>query len=139
MPEGEKEPIIKKLAGRAIRYYQVYREDKSYLWKAKSIQDTYEKNPKYLYKISSVSENAISKTEIKDHFKPFIDYLYKAIEIARRDPYCSRVVNTSFSLYESKPNRPIVYVHYENLNGGDAIFHYTLQEINHLYPQINDL
>lgn len=138
MADKDKENIMQRLAGRSISYFQMRLKEKAYLFEATPINDPYENTPKYLYNIAPIAPDAIDEAT-RDDLKPFNTYLYKASEVARREPQCSKVEVVAFSLYQSKPGHPIIYVNYLNLSQADAQFYYSIEEIDQLYSEIEDL
>jgi len=139
MLDDQKENIMKRLSGRNIKYFQMRLKEKSYTFEANTIEDPYQYSPKYLYKIASIEQDAIDESSVKDYLKAYIPYLYKASEIARREPNCEIIEVVSFSLSKSRPNHPVIYVNYKSSSQNFAQLYYTITEIDQLYSQITDL
>lgn len=141
MADKQKDVIMTRLKGRGIKYGQIFLEKKSYQFKSTIVPDKYENHPPYLYKIAPISKYALTISEegIKNEFRPYISYLYKAIEIARRDPYCLEVCQAAFSYYESKPNNPVVFVNYQKTNHEYSNLYYSIKQIDQMYARIKDL
>lgn len=139
MSDSDKEFIMQQLAGRGIEYYQIYQQGKTYSYEAIPVIDKFKHTPRYLYKIAPIDKDAIDENSVKDYLMPYIPYLYKAAEVAKREPYCSQVNDVAFSLYDSKPDKPIIYTNYENLSGEVHQYRYTIQEIEKEYSLIKDI
>jgi hypothetical protein len=139
MPDEDKQHIMNRLKGRGIKYYQLYLKHKSYNWSVNQIKDIYENSERYLYKVAPVMKDPVFEDEIKGQLKSYTPYLYKAVEVSRREPYCKKVILASFSSSESKPDTPIVFVHCEKTDGEYFNYYYSIKEIDKLYAQIDDL
>ncbi len=140
MPESQKEAVMNRLKGRGIKYYQIYLKEKSYQFDANPVLDKYENSPPYLYKIAPIAESAsaIEKSWIEEFLKPYIPYKRKAVEIARRDPYCAKVLWADFHS-SSTPEKPIVFVQSIGIHQNYYDDQYSLKEIDKLYANIQDL
>ncbi|WP_324673079.1 DUF2971 domain-containing protein [Hymenobacter sp. GOD-10R] len=139
MPREQVELTMKRLSGRGIAYYTIVKGKNKFKLEAIPEEDICKDYPPYRYSISPVQEDPVSPQDLREEFKPYISYLYKAIEVHRRDPYCKEVCFATFSLTESKPNSPILFVNYINSEGLYLNKHYTLSEIDHIYNSITDL
>jgi len=140
MPEEQKEMLMERLKGRGIKYFQMYLEEKSYRFKAQPVEDKFEHTPKYLYKIAKVGDcQPVTESEVKNIHKPFIPFLYKSVEVAKREPYCSTVLYAGFSYTEGTPKNPVVYVQCIRTNGEYKNYNYSLKEIDEQYCTITDL
>lgn len=143
MLEEAKHKVMKALAGRGVQYYQIYLEEGTYKFDAKPVADKFIGIPNYLYKVSPVKEgaleNALRDYEDNVKFNSYLLYLEKAIEVARRDPYCSEVIYPAFSIDKSTLNEPVIFVQHKTTEGGyDNIF-YTTEQLAKLYSEIKDL
>lgn len=143
-PEKQKE-IMGHLAGRGIRYYNIKMLD-DYTLSHDEVDDPCTNEPKYLYSVSPVLEGALRPEYTKDEYKPYNDYLFKASEIIRRDPYCSAVEFVDFSPEKSTPENPVVLVMCPKCSDWHPRFYsyypkryLTLSEIDEQYSQIGDL
>ncbi len=111
-PEGTRSAVMEVLAGRGVAYKQVTSQASSYALHTKELPDQFESAPKYRQTVAPISVGAIYPDYLKPEQKQYAGYLYKAAEIVRREPYCQEVTNVDFSGSESKPGKPIIYVHY---------------------------
>jgi hypothetical protein len=139
MLDEEKDEIMKCLQGRGIKYFQIYLKDKTYEFYEKEVKDRYPTTKKYLYNISPVSTDPVWESQICQEYQKYIPFLYKAIEIARREPYCKLVNSADFRFSETKHNKPEVFVYCEKTNNDFPNYYYTLEEIDKLYSQIDDI
>jgi len=136
MSNTEKENIIYELRGRGITYYQIYLEDKTYKFYHNPVQDKYSDSDQYLYKLATVSESAVIESDVKKENIKFIPFLYDAIEIARREPYCEHVYYSEFSFTKSKKNNPVIFVNCKKSNNDYANYYYTIDEIIEKFREV---
>lgn len=131
--EGTRLSVMEALAGRGVSYKQVVSPHPSYLLEAKSIPDAYASAPKYRERVAPIMEGVINTDYLKPSLKPYAEYLTKAAEIVRRDPYCEEVQCVDFSPSMSTPENPVVLV--QCLRGSNKWFnHYlTLKQIDEQY------
>ncbi len=139
MPDDEKQLLMDRLKGRGISYYQMMRNSNSYELFANPVPDLFETANPYLYSVAPIQDDAIPSDELKGKWKKYAHYLNKAVEIQRRDPYCIEVCYTAFSVYDSKPNNPAIYVNYKFAAEGYMNRTFSTNEIDKLFPLINDL
>ena len=139
MEDSYKEMIMADLKGRGIKYYQMEQGKLRYSFHSSIVSDKYSDSAPYLYNISSVTEDAVREEDVTPEFKRHIPCLYKAIEIARRDPYCRHVYSSDFSISKSTPNQPVVIVTCEKSNDDYDYFLYSKDEIDRQYAKIADL
>jgi hypothetical protein len=139
MNEEEKDKIMNGLKGREIKYFQIHLKEKTYEFYEKEVIDKYPTTAKYLHNIAPVSSEPISENQICKEYKEYIPYLYKAIEIARREPYCKLVFFADFKFSEIKCNKPEIFVNCEKTNNDFPNYYYTIEEIDKLYSQIDDI
>lgn len=111
-PESTRSAVMEALAGRSVAYEQVISQSPSYALQTKRLPDQYKSAPRYKQNVAPISEGAIYPDYLKPELKLYADYLYKAAEIVRREPYCQEVTTIDFSGSESKPGRPIIYAHF---------------------------
>ncbi len=137
MSDENKDLMMNVLKGRNVKYYQINMLPGKYKFKALPVIDTYASAKKYKYSISPV-ECAVDKKNVQEHFKKHADYLDKAVEVARREPYCLKVIMSGFS-FTCPIENPIIYVHCKRSDKDYANFEYTLDEIDKLYALIKDL
>jgi hypothetical protein len=139
MPNDQKLTIMESMVGRGILYKQMALIDGTYKMTMSDIDDPFVSSPKYKYEISPISEHAIAPELVREEMKKYVEYLYKAAEIVRREPYCSLVEMVEFSTSKGDNEDPVVFVQY-NRNEKRFINHYlTLREIDEAYSSIHDL
>lgn len=139
MDDSYKEMIMTTLGGRRVKYYQMELKENSYNLYYTQLTDKHSDSKPYLYNISPVAEKAVQEESISSDYKNYIPYLYKAIEIARRDPYCKQVYYADFSQSKSRPKNPVIMVNCEKSNDDYSNVFYAIEEIEKLYSQITDL
>lgn len=139
MDEEEKHEIMNELKGRNIQYFQIESKENSYEFFATQMVDKYPTNSKYLYEISPISSYCVMVDNVLEEYKSLISYLHKAVEIARREPYCKQVYSADFKFSEKTQKRPDVFVNCEKSNDDFPNYYYTLDEIDILYEQIIDV
>lgn len=139
MPDNEKCLLMDRLKGRGIIYYQITRKSNSYELFETPIPDLFATTSPYLYNVAPIQDDAIPSDELEGKWKKYARYLAKAVEIQRRDPYCIEVCYTAFSVYDSKSNNPAIYVNYKFAAEGYMNRTFSTDEIDKLYPLINDL
>lgn len=91
------------------------------------------------YTISPILDFAITPEYVNPKYRSHIDYLYKAAEIIRRDPYCSAVEFVEFSPEKSTSENPIVLIMCPQCKNRYPKYYLTLQEIDEQYSKIVDL
>jgi hypothetical protein len=111
-PDSTRSAVMEALAGRSVAYEQVISPPSSYALHTKKLPDQYDSTPKYKQNVAPISEGAINSDYLKPEQKRYSDYLSKAAEIVRREPYCQEVTSVDFSSSESKPGKPIIYAQY---------------------------
>lgn len=104
--------VMEALAGRDVVYEQVISQPSSYSLHTEKLPDKYKSAPKYRQNVAPINDGAIYLDYLKPEQKQYADYLYKAAEIVRREPYCQEVSTVDFSSSRSKPGNPIIYVQY---------------------------
>lgn len=139
MPEEEKNEVMHQLRGRNICYKQISLIDGTYKLGASSIKDPYQDSEKYKYAIAPIQAHAIYEEDTNDHFKKYMEYLYKAAEVVRREPYCNIVELVNFSAEKGSPAKPVVFVQYKRKEHRWVNRYLTLPEIDKLYSQIDDM
>jgi hypothetical protein len=110
----------------------------AYNFLAIPVEDEYHSAPKYKYKIAPVMKDADDESGIQEHFKKYSGYLSKAIEVARREPYCVEVIMSGFS-FTCPIDRPVIFVHCQRTDQDYGNFEYLLPELDELYGKIEDL
>lgn len=131
--------IQKSLKGRGIKYFQMSLDGVTYELSESEVADEYRDADKYLYSISPIIKDAIDLSVVKDVYKMHSDYLYKAAEVIRRDPYCEKVLMVDFSA-DSTPDTPIVFVQIETtFQEFPKNYYFSFQEIDAAFKTIDDL
>ena len=138
MSQAYKERLMFELKGRKIKYFQMEMAKGAYNFVANPITDNYKNAPSYLYKVSPVMDGAVDEKSVQPRFKHLTAYLQKAIEVARREPYCIEVVMADFS-YTCPDDAPFIFVHCNRTDQEYSNFEYTLTEIDSVYNLITDL
>lgn len=139
MKENEKQTLMTTLKGRGIRYFQVILKNNSYTFDVSETVDSYIDAPKYKYSIAPIGLNAITPEYVSEKYKPYIDYLYKAAEIVRREPDCNEVEMVEFSASKSTDQNPVIFVQYLRKENRWVNHYLTLKEIDEQYPLIDDI
>ncbi len=137
---GDKiDEIMSALRNRGVQYFQIILNQGSYEFTATQIKDKYSDGKKYLYNISPVLEDAVMEEYIPDDYRHCIPYLYKAIEVARRDPYSKQINYAEINPSRGTPRKPVIFVNCEKTNDEYCNMYYTKDEIDELYSKIDDL
>ncbi|WP_045623928.1 DUF2971 domain-containing protein [Vibrio vulnificus] len=139
MDEREKQQIMQTLKGRGIQYYQIVLKGNSYEFQYQNIPDAFIGSERYMYNIAPVADYAITPDYVNVKYKRYTPYLYKAAEIVRREPYCSRVEMAEFSSSKGNPSDPVIFVQYVNLDGGYKNHYLPVKEIDAAYDQLSDI
>jgi hypothetical protein len=140
MEEAKQLKMMEELAGRGISYHKIEIMKGVYKLTSKPVDDTYIDAPRYRYSIGKIVTSAICNTDyLKPELKKYADYLYKAAEIVRREPYCDQIDNVDFSTSKGTLNAPVVYVQYERLPDKFVNHYLTLPEIDKLFAKIDDI
>ncbi len=134
-----KQKVMKTLAGRGIKYFEIKLVNNAYKLIAEPIVDIFLDSPKYNYKISEIEDSAINLKFLKPEQLKFSAYLSKAAEIVRRDAYCEKVIFVDFSSSKGTTESPVIYVTYENKHNQPINKFFTINQINNDYALITDL
>jgi hypothetical protein len=137
MPDAQKEFMMAKLKGRGIKYYKMERLTGAYKFAAKPLLDSFPDEPPYLYKVAPVMDGAIDENSVQPRFQHLTSYLEKAVEVARREPYCIEVIMVDFS-YNCSEDAPCIFAHCNRTDYPYNNFEYSLNEIDILYASITD-
>lgn len=135
--QEHKDQLMFALKGRGINYYQMQMASHAYRFHAMPVEDKYSSAPKYMYKIAPVMEGADDISGIQEHFKHHAAYINMAIEVARREPYCTEVIMAGFS-FTCPIDKPIVFVHCQRSDQDYGNFEYSLPELDNLFINIGD-
>jgi hypothetical protein len=132
-PESTRLAVMNTLAGRGVTYEQVVSPATSYLLTSEPIRDECEGAPNFKQNLAPIIDGAICPDYLKPDQKIYQDYLFKAAEIVRREPYCLEIQLVEFSGSKGTKEEPVIFVQY--LRSADKwINHYlTLQEIDEQY------
>lgn len=133
MPDNQKNQIIHELQGRNITYKQIILLNDSYKLADIEVIDPYHNVKKYKHSIAPIAKYAITPEHVKNDLKVHIEYLYKAAEIVRREPYCNEVEMVEFSHSKSTPNNPIIFVQYKRKENRWVNHYLSLPEIDEQY------
>jgi hypothetical protein len=138
MPQDQIRTVMEKLQGRGISYYRMSYSSNSYKLDAIPVDDLFQNTTPYLYAISPIAEDVVEPHSVRPEWQPYLAYLHQAVEVQRRDPYCTEVSCAAFSVYNSKPGHPVVFVNYK-YNDLYLNRDFTLEQITELYTIITDL
>lgn len=110
----------------------------SYVLRSGPIPDAFGSAPKYRQNLAPINEGAIYPDYLKPEQKQYQDYLYKAAEIVRREPYCGTIQLVEFSGSKSTSEQPIILV--QCLRAPNKwINHYlSLPEIDKQYKELDN-
>lgn len=139
MPDPHKQEIMQALKGRGIAYKQIALVTNSYKFTYVDVEDLYKNCEQYKYSVAPIAEYAIAPEYVKDELRVHSDYLYKAAEIVRREPYCNEVENVEFSPSKGTLENPIIYVQYTRKENRSINHYLSFSEIDQQYAQIQDL
>lgn len=139
MPNEQKLQLMDSLKGRGIHYYQIELKNNSYKFSFKSVEDDFANAPRYKYSIAPIAEYAITPDYVNKKYEGYIDYLYKASEIVRREPDCNKVEMAEFSYSKSTVKNPVVFVQYERKENRIVNHYLTIKDIDEKFVKITDL
>lgn len=128
--------VMRALGGRRVKYKQVTSPHASYLLTGEVVHDVFADEPPYRQRTAPIDENAILTAHLSSELRPYEDYLRKAAEIVRRDPYCPLVETVEFSGNHSKPGQPVVFVQYQRVPGKWVTKHFSIAEIDFEYEAL---
>jgi hypothetical protein len=136
MPSDQIEEVMERMQGRGITYYKMQRSPSAYEFSAVSLVDPFIKAPRYLYQLAPVDDGALETYAQGNEKLELLPYLHKAVEVQRRDPYCTKV--SCAERCSSKDRIGQIYVNYLY---GEQFYnrYFTRDEIEELYAQITDL
>jgi len=133
MSEDQKVLMMEKLQGRGVSYFTIVLKAGSYVLQAEELVDKYQGVKKYMDGLAEVEDHAIRELPVNDKYKKYEEYLHKAAEIVRREPYCNKIELVEFSSSRGNPENPVVFVQYRR-NGEKWVNHYlTICEIDKQY------
>lgn len=138
MPEIQKKELMQKLQGRGINYYQVQLKALSYKFEHVPVEDPFITATKYKYFIAPIAKGALAPEYVDEKYRPYVDYLYKAAEIVRREPDCNEVEMVEFSTSKGSIDNPVIFVQYKRKENRWVNHYLNLTEIDELYALIED-
>ncbi len=118
--------VMRTMAGRGLRYFEVTPSGKTYALKFSPIPDVFEREVDYRKRIAPVEEGIPVWDE---KTSPYRNELLQAIEIVRREPYCEKVTDAYLSL-KSTPEAPVFRVTYDRSDGLSQNFFISKQKID---------
>lgn len=135
-PDSTRMAVMEVLAGRGVTYQQVTSPQTSYELKAIAIPDKYISAPQYKLNLAPINEDAIYTEYLKPEQIQYADYLSKAAEIVRREPYCREIQLVDFSAGKSTADKPIIFVQYLRAPNKWVNHYMTLPEIDKQYTAL---
>ena len=135
-PDSTRMAVMEVLAGRGVTYQQVTSPQTSYELKAIAIPDKYTSAPQYKLNLAPINEDAIYTEYLKPEQIQYADYLSKAAEIVRREPYCREIQLVDFSAGKSTADKPIIFVQYLRAPNKWVNHYMTLPEIDKQYAAL---
>ena len=134
MPEKRIKQVMKAMRGRGITYYQM--QTGTFNLEAMPLPDAYPTASPYLYSIAPVTHYALATDPGDEERMALLPYLLKAVEIQRREPYCSEVDYAGASTDNAKAGQ--IWVNYR-YKSNYYNRHFTKRQIRELHSQIIDL
>lgn len=139
MSDNHKHKLMRILKNRDIEFYQIVFKPNSYLLNIQSENNPYNSTDKYMYSISPTSDYVVSPEYVNEKYKKYIPYLYKAVEIVRREPYCHIVLMAEFSSSKGTIEHPIIFVQYQKSDEKYINHYFSIPEIDEQFGKISDL
>ena len=136
MPQEQMEAVMQRMQGRGIAYYKMQRNAAAYGLMAEPMADVFAGAPRYRYRVGPVAENPFDTFAEGLEKEEVLPNLQKAIEVQRRDPYCSAVEYAERCIGQDRMNQ--IYVHYR-YNNSYSNRYFSRDEIMALYAHITDL
>lgn len=118
--------VMRVMAGRGITYYQVKRVVGQYALQIEKIEDAYPRQRKYRDRVAPIDSGA---PYFDDKLTPYRDLVLKAMEIARRDPYCEKVTDAYISSLRGTKEDPVFYVTYDRSDGSPRNYFLSKSQI----------
>jgi hypothetical protein len=125
--------VMKCLAGRGVVYKQVRSPEPAYRLVADVIPDAFPDAPPHLLNEAPLADCAILTDYLKPEHKQYADYVGKAAEIVRRDPYCAEVQTVDVSGERRAGGHPEIYVHFVRPSGKLATRYLSVAQIDEQY------
>ncbi len=117
--------LMRALAGRGLRYFQVSPTGQTYALKVSEVADAFARPQDYRERVAPVEDGVPSFDSKTSAYKSEIT---RAIEIVRRDPYCEKVVDAYLSSRGTVEN-PIFCVTYQRSDGLPQHFSLSREQI----------
>lgn len=117
--------VMHKLMGRGLNYYLMKPVKGSYHLEREPLDDPCKTNGKYK-DCQAIVEKGVPF--IDDVTAPYEDEVKRAIEKARREPYCEKVIEVYLS-DKGTPEAPVFFVTYERSDDLLKKFHYGISEL----------
>jgi hypothetical protein len=138
MSSEMREEILTRLEGRGISFYEVSPSTDSYDLTATPISVPATSGSKYLYSIAPMARSLPELDEETAADPRLIELRRMAIEVVRRDPYCSLIYN-AFLSPDSTPAAPIVVVTYKGPNNLPENMNLSAAQIEEQYSRLDDV
>lgn len=135
-PESTRMAVMKTLAGRGVTYQQVMSPEASYTLEAIAIPDAYASAQKFRENLAPINDDAIFTGYLNPEQKQYVEYLSKAAEIVRREPYCHEIQSVDFSASRSTTCKPIIFVQYLRSPNKWVNHYLSLPEIDKEYAAL---
>ena len=103
------------------------------------MKDPHHSSAKYKYSIAPIADHAIAPEHANEKYKNYIEYLYKAAEIVRREPDCNEVEMVEFSTSKGDDENPVIFVQYKRKENRYINHYLSIQEIEEQYNEISDI
>jgi hypothetical protein len=129
---------MEALAGRGIRYKQVVSPGSSCTLQAEDLTHPFHDAASYKSAIAPIAEGAIDLDSLKPEQKVFSDYLGKAAEIVRREPYCQEIQLVNFSGSRGTRESPVIFVQYKRAENKWVNHYLTLAQIDDQYQRLHE-
>lgn len=133
--ESTKIAIMKALAGRNVIYRQITSPKSSYILNSEFVKDSYIDSTPYMENYAPILDGAIPNI-IDSKYEKYAEYLYKAAEIIRREPYCPAVECVEFSTSKISSGKPVIYVRYQRAPNKWLKHYMTIKEIDENYDNL---
>ncbi len=133
-----RDEILTRLEGRGISFYEVSPSTDSYDLTATRLSVPATSGSKYRYSIAPIARSLppLAKESAAD--ARLIELRRMAIEVVRRDPYCSLIYD-AFLSPDSTPAAPIVVVTYQGPNSWRQCIGLSAGQIEEQYSRLDDV
>ena len=138
MPAPARQSLLALLAGRGVLVYEVAPSLHSYELTATRLDVPLDSLPRYRYSIAPIATDR-PPLDVRIASDPKLCELQrKAIEVARRDPYCSLVYD-AFLCPESTDGQPIITVTYQGPEKWPSNIRLAADQIEQEYSRLDDV